>query len=587
MPRVMKAASQGCDWLLKTMREDGGWPYAFDLEGQAITQACGAGQIWNTWALWRMYEVTGEDKYRQAALKSKEFFQKTYMDVHRYVGYWEDTVGITKEDNQTIRSWEAYEPAIATLVFQEMGDADLAVAAARDAATWTWTRVTSTRQYETSYGQTTEQATCGPSQAQSPLIGVAFHAMYETTGEQLWSDLSGAVKAVNFCADPDQEYGMVATSGWCIPQYAVAGPPYENTRPFVSPNMRQGDYGRQLWTGWCTDQFAWLALEWLVREANLRAPQYVQIDPENLRGTVLGEGGRVKMPEEKCDLVGLEHHDFNWVGYQNDRRYMLLVMNHKEAVNVLVRPHEAHLGVYHQYPTDTRRVWRNISSDRGNSRRNQLASGDSPRWNSPVDLGSDPVMHREGIMAGHVCPWWGGYFIDNWLRRLFHDPDAILRPYVHPGMTVMDVGCGMGLFAIAMARLVGPTGKVIAVDLQQQMLDVLGKRALKAGVADRIFNAPLRGHFDRSSRANRFHPVLLFSPRSSRSRATLARDPPVPTAAGQAACGRAPGARAGQAIRVDVVAGRRDRFRDPRTTSRPAESGRGVGEGPGCSGVAV
>ncbi|MHB8972353.1 MAG: class I SAM-dependent methyltransferase [Pirellulaceae bacterium] len=89
-------------------------------------------------------------------------------------------------------------------------------------------------------------------------------------------------------------------------------------------------------------------------------------------------------------------------------------------------------------------------------------------------------------MAGHVCPWWGGYFIDNWVRRLFHDPDTILRPYVHPGMTVMDVGCGMGLFAIAMARLVGPTGKVIAVDLQQQMLDVLEKRALKAGVADRI-----------------------------------------------------------------------------------------------------
>ena len=99
-PRVFAAARQGCDWLLKTMREDGGWPYAFDLEGQAITQACGAGQIWNTWALWRMYQVTGEDKYRQAAIKSKEFFQKTYMDVHRYVGYWEDTVGITKERQQ-------------------------------------------------------------------------------------------------------------------------------------------------------------------------------------------------------------------------------------------------------------------------------------------------------------------------------------------------------------------------------------------------------------------------------------------------------------------------------------------------------
>lgn len=86
----------------------------------------------------------------------------------------------------------------------------------------------------------------------------------------------------------------------------------------------------------------------------------------------------------------------------------------------------------------------------------------------------------------HVCPWWGGYFIDNPLRRLLHRPEHILKPFVHPGMTAMDFGCGMGLFAIAMARLVGPQGRVIAVDLQQPMLDVVRRRAIKAGVNDRI-----------------------------------------------------------------------------------------------------
>ena len=89
-------------------------------------------------------------------------------------------------------------------------------------------------------------------------------------------------------------------------------------------------------------------------------------------------------------------------------------------------------------------------------------------------------------MAGHVCPWWGGYFIDNSLRRWLHNPDKILGPYVRPDMTVMDIGCGMGMFSIAMARLVGDRGRVIAVDLQQKMLDVLMKRASAAGVADRI-----------------------------------------------------------------------------------------------------
>jgi hypothetical protein len=28
----------------------------------------------------------------------------------------------------------------------------------------------------------------------------------------------------------------------------------------------------------------------------------------------------------------------------------------------------------------------------------------------------------------HVCPWWGGYFIDNPLRRLIHDPEKIVGP---------------------------------------------------------------------------------------------------------------------------------------------------------------
>jgi ubiquinone/menaquinone biosynthesis C-methylase UbiE len=89
-------------------------------------------------------------------------------------------------------------------------------------------------------------------------------------------------------------------------------------------------------------------------------------------------------------------------------------------------------------------------------------------------------------MPEHMCPWWGGFFIDNPLRRLLHNPTKILGPYVKPGMTVMEVGCGWGIFSIAMAKMVGDDGKVIAVDLQQKMLDVTMKRAQKAGVAHRI-----------------------------------------------------------------------------------------------------
>ncbi len=39
-------------------------------------------------------------------------------------------------------------------------------------------------------------------------------------------------------------------------------------------------------------------------------------------------------------------------------------------------------------------------------------------------------------MSPHVCPGWGGYFIDNRFRRLLHKPEKILAPYVQQGMTV-------------------------------------------------------------------------------------------------------------------------------------------------------
>jgi hypothetical protein len=179
------------------------------------------------------------------------------------------------------------------------------------------------------------------------MAGLGFQQIYELTGDPFWSDFAGAMKAINFCADPDQAYGMVATGGWDDPTTGVIGPPYDDVRPFVTPNNSKGDeYGRQVWNEWCTAQFAWLALEWLIREGNLRAPQHVHIAPDTLRGMVLGAPGRVKMPEERCDVHGQDHYDINWVGYQNDRQYALLVMNHQEKVRVAIRPHEAHLDVY-------------------------------------------------------------------------------------------------------------------------------------------------------------------------------------------------------------------------------------------------
>jgi len=87
---------------------------------------------------------------------------------------------------------------------------------------------------------------------------------------------------------------------------------------------------------------------------------------------------------------------------------------------------------------------------------------------------------------GEVCPWWRVKRFDNALRRVFFNPATIFGPYVEPGMTVLDVGCGAGFNSIGLARIVGATGRVFSVDLQQEVLDILQKRAQKAGLADRI-----------------------------------------------------------------------------------------------------
>jgi uncharacterized membrane protein YphA (DoxX/SURF4 family) len=81
----------------------------------------------------------------------------------------------------------------------------------------------------------------------------------------------------------------------------------------------------------------------------------------------------------------------------------------------------------------------------------------------------------------HVCPWWGGYFIDNPLRRLIHDFETILGPYVKPGMTVLDVGCGMGFFSIGMALIVGLLTRLASLGIATNMVVALAMVHLPHG----------------------------------------------------------------------------------------------------------
>ncbi len=88
--------------------------------------------------------------------------------------------------------------------------------------------------------------------------------------------------------------------------------------------------------------------------------------------------------------------------------------------------------------------------------------------------------------AHEVFPASRAGHLDGWLRRFMFQPDRFVDRYITSGDRVLDIGCGPGLFTRAIAKKVGDTGMVIAVDVQEEMLEILRKKAQKEGLLSRI-----------------------------------------------------------------------------------------------------
>jgi len=82
------------------------------------------------------------------------------------------------------------------------------------------------------------------------------------------------------------------------------------------------------------------------------------------------------------------------------------------------------------------------------------------------------------------CPPWLGRMVElnNPLARSNSAEFIVNSLSLTPGMKVLDAGCGPGRVAIPLARAVGPTGTVVAADLQQGMLDRVSEKARAAGL---------------------------------------------------------------------------------------------------------
>lgn len=78
---------------------------------------------------------------------------------------------------------------------------------------------------------------------------------------------------------------------------------------------------------------------------------------------------------------------------------------------------------------------------------------------------------------------------DNLVRRLFASPRRLVAPYVTGGQTAADLGCGPGFFTLALARIVGPEGRVYAVDSDETAIRAVEKKADKRGYANIVARA--------------------------------------------------------------------------------------------------
>jgi SAM-dependent methyltransferase len=103
----------------------------------------------------------------------------------------------------------------------------------------------------------------------------------------------------------------------------------------------------------------------------------------------------------------------------------------------------------------------------------------TPRWIGIPKAGTRPHPATGGHHHGGFRPF------NDPERRKWQDPEAILSAIgLKPGMTLADIGCGGGFFALPAARMVGETGRVCGLDANAAAIDGLRDQAAKEGLTN-------------------------------------------------------------------------------------------------------
>ena len=91
-----------------------------------------------------------------------------------------------------------------------------------------------------------------------------------------------------------------------------------------------------------------------------------------------------------------------------------------------------------------------------------------------------PLTHYKGREIAQTMHYTGAAWLTRESREREEDCTTMLKALkIEPGQTVCDLGCGNGFYTLKLAHMVGPDGKVLAVDIQKQMLALLRRSMLK------------------------------------------------------------------------------------------------------------
>src|SRR6476660_2934206 len=91
----------------------------------------------------------------------------------------------------------------------------------------------------------------------------------------------------------------------------------------------------------------------------------------------------------------------------------------------------------------------------------------------PNGIGKFYMGREIAQVMGHQAADW----LERPEREQEEQPEKMLDALkLTPGMVVADIGAGSGYLSFRMAKRVGPKGKILAVDIQQEMLDIINKR---------------------------------------------------------------------------------------------------------------